>query len=210
MNPAGLAPAGSPGREKTVCRKSRLRMMRLSFFKKTVVVGFAVGVIAGLIAALGLEEMDRFTNTDEFCTSCHLTQTYIADTETYKTSGHRTRSSGVIAGCADCHIPKGLIPATYIHVVKGFEDLVGEYTHDYEDPKVWKAERPRLAQAVRDWFLANDSVTCRACHEEDSIQPVRKRGQRQHQEARETNMTCIDCHYNLVHEEIEPRESFLE
>lgn len=23
-------------------------------------------------------------------------------------------------------------------------------------------------------------------------------------------MTCIECHYNLVHEEIEPRESFLQ
>ena len=75
-------------------------MMRLSFFKKTVVLAFIVGGIAGLIAALGLEEMDRFTNTDEFCTSCHLTQTYIADTEVYKTSGHRTRSSGVIAHTA--------------------------------------------------------------------------------------------------------------
>ncbi len=149
-------------------------------FPLLIVVGAG---IAGLVMALGLEEMDRFTNTDEFCTSCHLTQTYIADTEAYKTSSHRTRSSGVIPGCADCHIPKGLIPATTIHVVKGFEDLLGEYTHDYDDPKVWKAERPRLAHAVRDWFLANDSVTCRECHVESAIKPKRKRGQRQHKTA---------------------------
>ena len=70
--------------------------MGLSFFKKTAVITFVIGGVAGLIAALGLEEMDRFTNTDEFCTSCHLTQVYIAESEAYKTSGHRTRSSGVI------------------------------------------------------------------------------------------------------------------
>lgn len=183
--------------------------MGLSFFKKTAVVTFVIGGFAGLIAALSLEEMDRFTSTDEFCTSCHLTQTYIADTEVYKTSGHRTRSSGVIAGCADCHIPKGLIPATTIHIVKGFEDLLGEFTHDYEDPKVWKAERPRLANAVRDWFLANDSVTCRECHVMEAIKPERKRGQRQHATAIKEGTTCIACHYNLVHEEVEPSEAFL-
>ena len=183
--------------------------MGLSFFKKTAVITFIIGGVAGLIAALGLEEMDRFTSTDEFCTSCHLTQTYIAESETYKTSSHRTRSSGVIAGCADCHIPKGLIPATYIHVVKGVEDLLGEFTHDYEKPEVWKAERPRLAFAVREWFLANDSVTCRECHVESAIKPKRKRGQRQHATALKEGTTCIACHYNLVHEEVEPSEAFL-
>ena len=75
---------------------------------------------------------------------------------------------------------------------------------------VWSAERARLAYAARDWFRGNDSATCRGCHEEASIQPQRKRGQRQHAEARDTGMTCIDCHYNLVHDEIEPRESFLD
>jgi len=35
-------------------------------------------------------------------------------------------------------------------------------------------------------------------------------GQRQHEEARGTGMTYIDCHDNLVHDEIEPRQSFLD
>ncbi len=183
--------------------------MGLSFFKKTAVITFVIGGVAGLIAALGLEEMDRFTSTDEFCTGCHLTQVYIAESETYKTSGHRTRTSGVIAGCADCHIPKGLIPATYIHIVKGAEDLWGEIAFDYNDPEVWKAERPRLAHAVRDWFLANDSVTCRECHVMEAIKPKRKRGQRQHAAAIKEETTCVACHYNLVHEEVEPSEAFL-
>ena len=183
--------------------------MGLSFFKKTAVITFVIGGVAGLIAALGLEEMDRFTSTDEFCTSCHAMQAYIAEAEVYKTSAHQTTASGVRPGCADCHIPKGLVAATYTHVVNGVGDLLGEITFDYNDPKVWEAEKPRLAYAVRDWMLANDSSTCRTCHEQASIKPKRKRGQRQHQTALKEGTTCIACHYNLVHEEVEPSEAFL-
>jgi len=185
-------------------------MKGLPIFKKAVVITFIIGGIAGIVAALAAEEMDRLTTSDEFCTSCHAMQTYIADAETYKASPHQTTASGVRAGCADCHIPKGLVVATYTHVVNGVADIWGQLRFDYEDPEVWKAERARLAHAVRDWFRANDSVTCRGCHEEASIKPQRKRGQRQHEEARETGMTCIDCHYNLVHDEIEPSQSFLD
>ncbi len=181
-----------------------------SFLTRTTVIIFVVGGIAGLVAALAAEQIDHYTNTDKFCTSCHLTKTYIADAEVYKKSAHQTRSSGVRPKCADCHIPKGLVSATYTHVVKGIEDLWGQARFNYEDPKVWEAEKARLAHAVRDWMRANDSVTCRSCHEEASIKPQRKRGQRQHEEARKSGMTCIDCHYNLVHDEIPARESFLE
>ncbi len=185
-------------------------MKGFSILNKTMAIVFIVGGIAGIIFALSAEEMDRLTTTDEFCTSCHAMQIYIANAETYKTSSHQMTASGVRAGCADCHIPTGLVVATYTHVVNGISDIWGQIRHDYENPETWKAEKARLAYAVRDWFRNNDSITCRGCHEEASIKPRRKRGQRQHTEARESGMTCIDCHYNLVHEEIEPRESFLE
>ena len=173
-------------------------------------LGVIVGGFAGLLLAIGAEEMDRFTSTDTFCTSCHAMQSYIAEAETYKLSAHQTTSSGVRPGCADCHIPKGLISATYTHVVNGISDIWGEVSLDYQDPEVWNTEKARLADAARHWFRDNDSITCRECHEEASIKPARQRGQQQHKEALESSMTCIDCHYNLVHEEIEPSESFLE
>ncbi len=185
--------------------------MRVKWFpNKSILIGVVVGGIAGLLLAIGAEEMDRFTSTDTFCTSCHSMQAYIADSETYKASAHQTTTSGVRPGCADCHIPKGLVSATYTHAVNGISDIWGEISRDYDDPEVWNNEKARLADAVRHWFRENDSVTCRECHEEASIKPVRQRGQKQHEEARETSMTCIDCHYNLVHEEVEPSESFLE
>jgi nitrate/TMAO reductase-like tetraheme cytochrome c subunit len=181
-----------------------------SFLTKATVVIFIVGGIAGLVAALAAEQIDHMTSTDAFCTSCHSMKTYIADAETFRNSAHQTMTSGVRPKCADCHIPKGLIAATFTHVVNGAGDLWGQATHDYEDPKVWEAQKARLAHAVRDWMRENDSATCRTCHEEASIKPQRKRGQRQHEEARKSGMTCIDCHYNLVHDEIPVRESFLD
>lgn len=177
---------------------------------KTILAVLVLGVLGGLLLALGAEQLDHYTNTQEFCTSCHLTGTYIAQSETFKTSAHETTSFGVRPKCSDCHIPKGLVAATYVHIFKGMKDMWGELTINYDDPKVWEAERPRLAYAVRDWLRANDSVTCRSCHDQNAIKPKKKRGQRMHKEARETGMTCIDCHYNLVHEEVEPRDSFLD
>ncbi len=185
-------------------------MAMFSWIRGTVMLAATAGVIVGVAVVLGAEQMDRYTNTDAFCTSCHLTGEYIAKSETYLTSSHQTRSGGVRPGCAGCHIPEGLVPATWIHIVKGIQDLYGEYRYDYENVAVWKERRPGLAFAVRDWLRANDSVTCRSCHEEAAIKPKRKRGQRQHAEAREQGMTCIDCHYNLAHEEVEPRDSFLD
>lgn len=169
-----------------------------------------IGLVIGIAAVLAAEQMDHYTNTNEFCTSCHLTGEYIAKSETFLTSSHYTRASGVRPKCSDCHIPKGLVPATWTHVVKGVQDLYGQLRYDYEDRAVWEERRAELAYAVRDWMVANDSVTCRSCHEEAAIKPERKRGQRQHAEARQRGMTCIECHYNLVHDEVEPRESFLE
>lgn len=113
-------------------------------------------------------------------------------------------------GCADCDVPKGLVRATWAHVVKGMGDLYGQLTYDYEDPAVWEERRPELAHAVRYWMRDNDSVTYRSCHDQAAITPTRLRGQRQHAEAKETGMTCIDCHYNLVHDEVEPTEEFLD
>ncbi len=185
-------------------------MKGTSIFNKAVAITFIAGGIAGIFVALGAEEMDRLTTSDEFCTSCHAMQAYIAETETYKTSVHQVTASGVRAGCADCHIPKGLVLATYTHAINGISDLWGQIRFNYDDPEVWKAEKARLAYAARFWFRENDSETCRNCHEEASIKPQRKRGQRQHEEARKTGITCIDCHYNLVHEEVEPSKAFLE
>jgi len=183
--------------------------MHHPLYKKMSFILFVFGLIIGLLIALSAEQFDHITTTDQFCTSCHAMKTYIGESETYQSSTHRTHTSGVQPGCAECHIPKGLVISTYTHVVDGFSDLLGQLNYDYEDPGVWEKERSRLAYAVRDTMRKNDSVTCRNCHIEALIKPKRKRGQKLHEMANENQMTCIDCHYNLVHKEVKPRDTFL-
>lgn len=177
-------------------------------------MGVVYGIIGALIAVaavLANEQIDHYTSTDEFCgTSCHSMQVHVSSDETYLQSAHRNAKSGVIAGCADCHIPSGIVPATWTHVSAGIRDIVSETMNDFSEPGVWEAKRAHLAYRVRDWLYETDSATCRSCHLESAIQPERKRGQRQHKEAREKGITCIECHYNLVHAEVEPREEFLD
>lgn len=174
------------------------------------IVSVLVGAVLGVGAMLINEQVDNYTSTDEFCgTACHTMQSNISSDQVYLESTHRTAASGVLAGCADCHIPSGIMPATWAHVSSGIRDLVSETANDFSDPSVWIAKRAGLAYRVRDWLYETDSATCRACHRESAIQPPRKRGQRQHQQARDRRITCIECHYNLVHAEVEPRDEFL-
>ncbi len=181
------------------------------FLKLSSVVIGAIGLLVGISLVLTAEQIDRLTTTDAFCgTSCHSMQAYVASEQTYITSLHRTTSSGVQAGCADCHVPKGIVPATWSHIIDGSRDLHAELTNDYQQPELWQARRTELAWQVRDKMLADDSRNCRSCHDEDAIRAKRKRGQRQHELAQREGVTCIGCHYNLVHAEVKPRESFLD
>lgn len=179
--------------------------------RRTVLIAGVIGAVIGVAAVLANEQIDRYTSTDAFCgTSCHSMQAHVATDPVYVESAHRTAPSGVRAGCADCHIPHGIVPATWAHVKGGIKDIVSESLNDFSTREAWERDRAERAAAVRDWLLETDSATCRYCHDEAAIEPQRKRGQRQHAEARERGLTCIGCHYNLVHSEVEPSAEFLE
>lgn len=179
--------------------------------KRTVLIAGVVGAIIGVAAVLANEQVDRYTSTDAFCgTSCHSMQAHVATDPVYVESAHRTARRGVRAGCADCHIPHGIVPATWAHLKGGVKDIISETLNDFSDPEVWKRGRAERAAVVRDWLLETDSATCRNCHDETAIEPEHERGQRQHAEARERRLTCIGCHYNLVHSEVEPNQAFLD
>ena len=182
--------------------------MRIS---RPVLFSGVAGAVSAGAALLANEEIDRYTSSDAFCgSSCHSMQAHVANDPVYLESAHRTASSGVQAGCADCHIPHGIVPATWAHVKGGVKDIISETLNDFTDPDVWQRGRAERAYHVRDWLLETDSATCRRCHDEAAIEPQRKRGQRQHADARERGLTCIGCHYNLVHAEVEARADFLE
>ena len=175
----------------------------------TILVVFAIGGLAGAVALIASVEVNRATATDAFCTSCH-SMAFVGNDPVLLQSAHRVNSEAVRPSCGDCHIPKNnWFVETWTHVHQGARDVVAEYTHDFSDPKVWEARRVALAHEVRLTMRAQDSVTCRSCHDAQAIAPKSERGKAAHALMREGRMTCIDCHFNLVHAPVPPTIEFI-
>jgi cytochrome c-type protein NapC len=167
------------------------------------------GGLLGVGAMLASLEINKATSSNEFCTSCHSMK-FVANDPHFVNSAHATNSAGVNPTCADCHIPKtNWFVETYTHAASGLRDMYAEYTHDFSDAKTWEAHRVALAHEVRDVMRAQDSVTCRSCHDAKTINPKSARGQAAHALLREGRMTCIDCHFNLAHAPVPPSLEFI-
>jgi len=168
-----------------------------------LVIAFVVG--AGFALPF-FDYTDRYFSSEAFCSdSCHvMTATVVKELHE---SDHYNGNSGVRATCKDCHVSEGLTAAMWDHVI-GTKELVAfimgvRTVEDFEEVRFETANRQRLK------MVKNDSKTCRSCHTMAAIKPERTRGQKQHAEAQKTGTTCIACHYNLVHKEVEPSEEFL-
>ncbi len=169
----------------------------------------AVGGLIGAGALLASVEVNRYTSTDAFCTSCHSMAHVVADPD-FARSAHRSNAAGVRPSCGDCHIPAtNWFTETYAHAVKGLHDVIAEKTNDFSDPAAWEKRRVELAHSVREEMRSQDSVTCRRCHDASVIHPASERGRAAHELVREGRVTCIDCHFNLVHAPVPPQISFI-
>jgi len=171
-----------------------------------VLLGLVVG--AGLVIAS--VAVNRYTSSDAFCASCH-TMAMVAEDPHFLNSPHHANAEGVQASCGDCHIPTtNWFVETYAHASSGIRDVVAEFTHDYaSNPAAWEARRVVLAQEVREEMRRQDSVTCLQCHSASAITPTSEQGRAAHALLREGRLTCIDCHFNLVHAPVAPTMSFI-
>ena len=139
------------------------------------------------------------TATTEIYTSCH-SMAFMSANPHFQKSTHWAGSKGVRPSCGDCHIPTtNWFIETYTHVSSGIRDVIAELTHNYSDPKVWEARRRELAPEVVVKMRAQDSVTCRSCHDASAIKPASENGRVSHALLRQGGVTCIDCHTNIVH-----------
>ncbi len=155
-----------------------------------------------------IDATDYYYSSQNFCAfTCHVMEDTVY--KELQQSKHWTTPSGVRPMCADCHVSKRLTFAMWDHFI-GTGELFVWLTHDLSEPGAFEHLRPAAADRARFQMLENDSQTCRECHVMEAIKPERKRGQRMHAEAIEEGTTCIVCHYNLVHKEVEPSKAFLE
>jgi nitrate/TMAO reductase-like tetraheme cytochrome c subunit len=166
----------------------------------------ALGVGA-FVAVPVADYTDRYFSSNNFCAfGCHVMEATVY--KEFQEAKHYTTKTGVRPTCADCHVSEGLTAAMWDHVL-GTKELYARVVRGIATPEDFEVERAAAADRVRFHMLANDSANCRGCHVMEAIQPERNRGQRQHEDALKNGTTCIACHYNLVHKEVEPSEAFL-
>lgn len=183
--------ASAPIVERRIVERRTSRKYQVAGFISIGVLSmFFGGIIVGAAPLLGMKATD---NTD-FCISCH-TMTHLW--EATRLSTHYQNDRGVKVGCPDCHVPHQL--GDYLRVkLAALKDVYIEITNPALSREDYENRRPRLAQKVREDYLANDSASCRKCHAFESFTRTIKA----HNRAGKTGMTCIKCHYNLVHGEV--------
>jgi trimethylamine-N-oxide reductase (cytochrome c), cytochrome c-type subunit TorY len=138
-------------------------------------------------------------SSDAFCTQCH-TMAQEADKPYYQNSRHRNNHLGVQATCDKCHVPMtNWFVNTFTRVTLGMKDSFVELTHDFSNPAAWEAYRVDLEPRALARLRAQDSVTCRSCHDADAIHPTSEAGRASHASLGQGGVTCVDCHTNLVH-----------
>lgn len=174
------------------------------------IIGFAIlFVIIGLALSAGFQSAMEYTNTTEFCVSCHSMQTNYQELQE---TIHWKSPSGVHAGCPDCHVPKAFIPKLQAKILAA-KDVWHEMLGTIDTEEKYEAHRWEMANRVWDKMKATDSRECRSCHafEHMDLSEQSRMARNKHEKAPERGKTCIDCHQGIAHrlpeEPTEPKES---
>ncbi|MCX7193802.1 MAG: NapC/NirT family cytochrome c [Proteobacteria bacterium] len=162
---------------------------------------FVVGFFVLLCVVGSFNTALDYTNSLEFCVSCHDMQTNYAE---YKKSTHYSNKAGVRAICSDCHVPKKDWIAEMRRKAAAANDVWGELIGVINTPEKFEAKRLEMAQ--REWarMKESDSIGCRNCHSFESmnVEEQEKMAKKRHTQVllEKTGKTCIDCHKGIVHE----------
>jgi cytochrome c-type protein NapC len=161
---------------------------------------FVAGIIFTKVVGVGFSA----TNDMEFCTSCHSMKVNL---EEYKQTVHYKNASGVRATCADCHVPKPLVPQVIAKIVAS-RDILSEIIGTIDTKEKYEKHRWEMASRVWAKMEASDSRECRDCHDyaHMDLSEQQRIARKRHNKAVDQGKTCIDCHKGIAHEEPEEPE----
>ncbi len=159
---------------------------------------FVFGGLAGIVFWGGFNTAMEYTNTLEFCISCHEMRTTVY--EEYKKTAHYKNPSGVRAICSDCHVPKAWTPKL-IRKIQATNELYHKAVGTISTPEKFEANRLQLAERVWASMKASDSRECRNCHSYESMDfhKQSRRSADKMQAGLKEGKTCIECHKGLAH-----------
>lgn len=135
------------------------------------------------------------------CAECHPVQF-----EEYKLSAMGSSPNPLRPGCVNCHDNAHSVGRWFKHMYladQGWKDV----QRALRDREFYNNElTPRLAKLARDQFVATDSRTCRECHTREDHRSLFKGtiGEFKpdippHKQMVKDNLTCVQCHQNLMH-----------
>jgi len=158
----------------------------------------AAGGIAGIIFWGGFNTFMEYTNTVEFCVSCHEMGNTVG--VEWKQSAHFKNASGVRAGCPDCHVPKEWTAKLW-RKIQATNELYHHFMGTIDTPEKFEANRAEMAERVWAAMKANDSRECRNCHTYGAMDFHKQslRAQEKMKEGLEEGKTCIECHTGIAH-----------
>ena len=157
--------------------------------------------VFGVIFWTGFNMVLDYSNTEEFCISCHVMRDnlYVE----YKETIHYSNRTGVRAVCADCHVPKEWFPKLYRKIEATLHEIPHWAIGTIDTREKFEARRMYLAKRVWGEMKASDSNECRNCHELPHMDLDKQQlsASRKHTLKRQTERgeTCIDCHQGIAH-----------
>ncbi|MCK5649168.1 MAG: NapC/NirT family cytochrome c [Gammaproteobacteria bacterium] len=168
-------------------------------FARKNIVFILIIFFAGVISFAGFNSILAYTNSMEFCTSCHSMKVNL---EEYKETLHYKNASGVQATCSDCHVPTQFFPKMKAKIL-AYKDVMHEILGTIDTPEKYEQHRWDMASRVWAKMKASDSRECRNCHDYDNMafSEQDRMARKKHPRAQLKGQTCIDCHKGIAHEE---------
>lgn len=172
----------------------------LAWLRRPAPVGLMllIGIVSGIILWGGFNTAMEYTNTLEFCVSCHEMNQLVY--QEYKQSVHYSNPSGVRAICSDCHVPRDW-GRKVIRKIKASRELYYKLIGSVDTPEKFEAKRQVMAERVWQEMTENNSRECRNCHAYGAMH-FAKQGQRAREkmeDAMNKNLPCIECHKGIAH-----------
>lgn len=167
---------------------------------------FLSGAIVAAAALGGAHATLSATGSTEFCVSCHEMTIPL---EELKKTVHYNNTSGVRAGCSDCHVPESGWPYLQAKIVAS-KDVYHNILGTLDTPEKYEEHRLDMAQGVWAKMKATDSRECRSCHAFDAmtLATQKEEAQKRHAEAKLAGDTCIDCHKGIAHQLPDMKKAF--
>ncbi|ASB49357.1 SUMF1/EgtB/PvdO family nonheme iron enzyme [Alkalitalea saponilacus] len=153
---------------------------------------FAAGVVTVLLLIYPFNKAVRFTETNEYCFSCHV---HGHAEDAWRLSPHVNNKAGITVNCVDCHLPPHGENRLWSKIKHGANDIYGFLFKDSADYN-WEAKRsPEVA------INFTYESSCIRCH--DNLFPVGLSTEgvdsHLHYERNKDDLSCLNCHIHTGH-----------